>query len=40
MQASRILSPLLLATLAGCSALQTTPPTAVHQPLSLSLIHI
>ena len=35
MQAFRILSPLLLAGLAGCSALQTTPPTAVHQPLSI-----
>lgn len=32
---SRFLSVLLLAGLSACSALQSTPPTAVHQPMTI-----
>ncbi len=35
MQALRLLSLLALAGLSGCAALQATPPTAVHQPMSV-----
>jgi flagellar L-ring protein FlgH len=35
MQAFRFLSLLLLTGLSGCAALQSTPPTAVHQPMSI-----
>ncbi|KAB2969163.1 flagellar basal body L-ring protein FlgH [Zoogloea sp.] len=35
MQALRIVLLPLLALLGGCAALQSTPPTAVHQPMSV-----
>ena len=36
MKSPRALTSLVaVALLAGCSALQTTPPTAVHQPMSI-----
>lgn len=35
MQAFRLISLLFVASLSGCAALQATPPTAVHQPMSI-----
>ena len=35
MQAFRLISLLFVAGLSGCAALQATPPTAVHQPMSV-----
>lgn len=35
MSAIRFVLPLMAALLGGCAALQSTPPTAVHQPMSV-----
>jgi flagellar L-ring protein precursor FlgH len=35
MAVARLLAPIALALLAGCSSIQPTPPTAIHQPMSI-----